>query len=478
LVFSAYQKAGYDIFLVESAAALLADSSDLAIEDFYPFRQVGQQPLPGTPTLMVYGTGGDTGMEHFDFTTIRSSREKQTTDDTLRYLDAHQQYLRHPYKVRFSVDAMQAQAVYSQYFGVQGASELLFSDLLGNHRIHLSLDLYGKIKLTNYSLYYQYLARRPELQLGIHRRIYYFATSQDTIFRDNYFGGLVQLNFPVNRYLRVELQQRLTGVDRSFTTGELDADQYYVYHALELDRFLVPQLRLVYDNVIWGSTGPENGFRGYVGARWSFPFSFPGAGRNFGVNFQTLTFDLRRYLRLSRDYQFALRLGGGFSLGDSPQRFFLGGESNWINYRLAPVGRDRARILTSMDRIYLSEFVFPVRGSRYYERIGDSYALGNLEFRFPLLHYLLLGWPTQLGFSNVRGALFLDLGSAWYGRDFHGLRRTEEGRLVLDDLLLGYGWGARFHLGYFLIKMDAAWRSDLDGSPGKPFYSFSLGAEL
>lgn len=40
--------------------------------------------------------------------------------------------------------------------------------------------------------------------------------------------------------------------------------------------------------------------------------------------------------------------------------------------------------------------------------------LSSVELRFPLLNQLILQFPfLGLGFSNIRGALYFDAGSAW-----------------------------------------------------------------
>ncbi len=45
-------------------------------------------------------------------------------------------------------------------------------------------------------------------------------------------------------------------------------------------------------------------------------------------------------------------------------------------------------------------------------RIGTKYALMNLEFRFPLIRYLVTG-ALPILFSNILGVAFIDMGTAW-----------------------------------------------------------------
>lgn len=479
--FSGYEKGGYDIYLLEDLTALPPVQASAGDQETIPFHNL-QVLREAAPETLSYGGPATNGYEHYDFSELGYREaplsQGQSATDTLAYLDAERNFIQHDYRLQFTVDAVQAQAIYSQYFGLQGSSLLMLSDLMGNHRFYLSLDLYDQIQFTNFQLYYEFLKTRPTVHTGIFRNIYAFYAGADSIYRDNYYGFNLQLSWPFSRFTRLELRNRLFTVNREVWdqgVGRLDSEGYPVYEPLDERRFLLPSLRFVRDNILWGYTGPANGFRGYLD--FSLGRQFKLGRENWGVNFQSLTCDLRRYFLINRDYQFAFRFGGGHSWGDQPQNFFLGGMQNWINYHYAPVDGGDADLITGMESIYLSQFIFPLRGSRYYERVGDTYLVGNMEFRFPLLRYLQLGWPLRIGLSNLRGVLFYDAGQAWYWND-SDLLRDLNGRLITDDLLLGYGWGSRLNLGYFLLKMDAAWRYNPGTGSSSPAYTFSLGADF
>ncbi len=479
MAFSGYERGGYDVYLLEDLK-ILPEEGVAEETETLPFQLSNLKS--SAPETLSYGGPAASGYEHYDFSDLAFRQTTPTEDlalsDTLVFLDEEHNFLQHDYRLKFSLDAVQAQAVYSQYFGLQGSSMLMLSDLLGNHRYYLSLNLYNQIQFTNFQLYYEYLRTRPTFHTGIFRNLYTFYADADTAYQDNYYGVNLQLAWPFSRFTRLEFQNRLFNINRGSwdkTTGEVDHNGYYVFEPYDKRSFLLPGLRLVKDNILWGSTGPANGYRGYL--NFTFGRKFNLGGQTWGVNFQSLTCDLRRYFLINRDYQFAVRLGGGHSWGEQPQKYFLGGMQNWINYHYAPVNNDEADMLTGMESIYLSEFVFPLRGSRYYERIGDSYFVSNLEFRFPLLRYLQLGWPLQIGIGNLRGVLFYDVGHAWNWNSDNILRDTND-NLIMDDLLMGYGWGARINLGYFMLKMDAAWRYDLESGSSIPAYTFSLGADF
>ena len=180
---------------------------------------------------------------------------------------------------------------------------------------------------------------------------------------------------------------------------------------------------------------------------------------------------MANFLRIKRDYTFVVRLASGVSGGKNPQRFLLGGMMNWINYRY---NEDIGNIWGE-DYIFFSRFETPLRGAPYYQMIGTRFLLTNLEFRFPLIRYLILGWPLPIGFQNIRGAIFMDAGSAWNNNKTW---RPFSSKDFFHDIIAGYGFGLRLNMGFFLLKYDLAWSSLSDKTDKKPIHYFTLGAEF
>jgi len=228
---------------------------------------------------------------------------------------------------------------------------------------------------------------------------------------------------------------------------------------------ILPGIQLVHDTAEWWYTGPNAGFRGAISLTTS-----PKYSKN-SLQFTTVKTDVRKYLKLSRNYSFAFRFAGGVSAGRNPQQFFLGGVSNWLNRKWAGGLR-----IESIKDVYFSEFVTPLRGARYYERVGSKFALVNSEFRFPLIPYLELGFPP-IRLGNIQGLFFTDIGSAWNSnKGFVSFRKDLEGNRYFNDLVMGYGVGARIFF-LFLIKYDIAWEYDLRSS-SKPKHYISLGIDF
>jgi len=397
-----------------------------------------------------------------------------------QYKDAEGRYKTHKYKVKFSPDLITGGTGYSQFFGLQGSSMIVLSDILGNHQINIYTDLFYNLKNSNFQFAYFYLPKRTDLGVSIFHYSYLFYTYFyyggylfPGYFRDRNYGVTFYLSRPFDRYRRLDFGITGFGITRDF--GGIDIYGYsgkFMYDFGNLYKRQVLLLNMGYktDTVIWGITGPVNGGRSNFTATYS-----PSVSKKYGLDFWTIRGDWRKYLRIKRDYTFAIRLAGGVSGGKQPQRFLLGGVTNWINYQYREIPSN----YWGADLFYFSTIETPLRGSFYYQMIGTHFVLANFEFRFPLIRYLILGWPLPIGFQNIRGVIFLDVGSAWDNTKlWQPFTVGSLGLFKLKDMEGGYGFGARLNLGFLLLKYDLAWSTNSAINKGKPIHYFSLGAEF
>ncbi|MFZ0391612.1 MAG: biopolymer transporter Tol, partial [Calditrichia bacterium] len=372
------------------------------------------------------------------------------------------------YKLKFSPDFVTGAAGYNTFFGLQGYTSFAFSDLLGDHKIFLNVNLWTDLRNSDFALTYYYLKKRINYGVGGFHLVYLLQDSYGALIRYRNFGSLISASYPFNRFNRLDFGLLWYNVHLEYLDYNIPTDKISTF---------LPELNYVHDNVLWGARwgiyAPVSGSRYQLSTRIS-----PKYDSN-SMSFQTYSLDYRRYLKLSAKYQFAVRLNGGASFGDNAQRFFMGGVDNWINQKFR-----NGRRVNQIEDVFFSEFITPLRGAYYYERVGDRFFLSNLEFRFPLIEYLQLGLPP-ISFFNIRGVAFYDIGAAWphQGNDwwrfkgFSATSRDEKGEVVFDDLISGYGFGGRIIFLGFLLKIDVAWPFDLQHS-GKPLYYFSLGLDF
>ncbi len=495
LLFSSFEQGGYDVYLhkdirrLERLGPMPEDDSALL-----PFNRVRSRreeaPRHEAPDLkgederwrqVDFSDLGEFGTESYQRWMNRRSREEDLglkVGVEAPRVDAQGNFVPRPYKLRLSPDMSQASAQYDDIFGFQGVSQLVFSDLLGNHTLYAYLNFYNRIEFSNIYTYYEYNARRLRWVGGAFRYVHYLQGEvQDRYYRDGLAGLEGSVSWPFSRFSRLQLDSRWTLVDRdSLNVGDYKEDAYGtpVYGEYQSGRFLTGGLSWIFDNTLWGATGPVNGWRGNVGYTRGFPVR---GGADAGNNFHTLELDLRRYLRLNQDVQLALRVAGGLSDGSTPQRFFLGGARNWINTQYFRRLEDQRtnKLRSGIQELYYSRLVQPLRGAALYQREGDRYLMGNVELRVPVLRYLVTGWPLTIVWQDLRGVVFTDVGGAW---DQDGSWRAVDEAGHLEDLLMSYGWGIRVDAGMALLKMDWAWRTRWDGNPLGPQFVLTLGTDF
>ena len=404
-----------------------------------------------------YVFGSDSSNIQFAQNSIKSSKFNLTDN-----LDKNGNYKVNKYKITFSPDIVYANAGYSSLYGLLGTTVLSFSDVLGNHRIVGQTSLQIDLKNSDYGLAYYYLGRRTNYGLeAFHtaRFVYLGRGYVSNLFRFRNFGAVFSMSYPINKFYRIGFGLSWLNVTQENLDNPNEPTQKASY--------LLPGINFVHDNTLWGYTAPIDG------TRYRFDvFGAPGVYHKH-LSFYSVLGDYRTYFRFWDDYSFAFRLSGGYSGGNNPQRFFIGGTSNWINRHFATTN---IPINSASDFAFMTA-ALPLRGYDYAQEIGTKYGLMNLEFRFPLIKYLVPG-PLPILFSNIRGVAFWDMGSAWNSNhDLRFFQKNKFNNVVSNDLLAGTGVGARIFFLYFLVRFDVAWAYNFN-SFSRPKFYISLGADF
>ncbi|MEA3297241.1 MAG: BamA/TamA family outer membrane protein, partial [candidate division Zixibacteria bacterium] len=365
----------------------------------------------------------------------------------------------HKYKVRFTPDYIGGGFGYDTFFGLRGQTLFMFSDYLGNHQIVLATDLVNTIDQSNIQAYYFNSQNRINLGGGLFHSKNFYLDDSNFLFSDRFYGFHLYASRPFSTFSRLELGISQFFVDREYPEANDDRENRNT-------NVTIGDFAWVTDNIIWGITGPINGRR----ARLSI-----GGGINVfgsdGVDFYSTEFDYRRYWHYGSLYSLAFRMSGGASFGRTPKLYFVGGTSNWIGNRTLD-----AKVY-EVENLYFSDVITPLRGVDYYGLSGNRYGLINMEFRYPMIEYFAMRFPLPLVISRVGGAIFLDIGTAWYDDKFKG-GISENGASRLNDIKTGFGFGMRANLGFILLRYDLAWETDFYSVSEKPTYYFSLGADF
>ena len=377
-------------------------------------------------------------------------------------LDANGNYLVNRYKINFTPDLIYANAGWSTMYGLMGTTVMSFSDMLGNHRLVGVTGFQIDLKNSDYGLSYYYLRKKVNLGVeGFHtaRFVYLNRGNFVNLFRFRNYGGVVSASLPMSRFYRFETS--VSGIN--VTSENLDN----MIEPMERIFYLLPSVSFVHDNTMWGYYSPIQGTRYKATIFGNLGF---GDSRK---SFYSITWDFRKYLRFLFDNSLVFRFSGGYSGGNNPQRFMLGGTSNWINRSFAT---GTIPIENASDFAFLSP-AMPLRGFRYGEQLGTKYVLMNVELRMPIIRYLLAGPIIPLFFQNVIGTAFVDVGTAWTNNEDLNFSFKEPIKDFSKGMLIGTGFGARTYLLFFLLRFDIAWSYDYVGF-SKPKYYFSLGVDF
>jgi hypothetical protein len=343
------------------------------------------------------------------------------------------------YHPRFTADYVAANGFFASNVGLAAQSVLQFSDVLGDQIILVGANVYGS--LSDSDLLFEYVNLKQRINWGVsafqfRNDFYIYAAESDDEFVSQMYRGVnLTLQRPFDRFRRMEVSFEVLGVSEEVFRESFSGD-FASLRERGTYTYFSPGVAFVTDNTIYGTTGPIGGGRSRLSAE-------VGVG---DLGFHTYVGDLRRYLNVRQRYALAGRIIGATSLGADPQFFRIGGP-------------------------------YTLRGYPFGEYRGTSIALANVEFRFPLIENLRLGFPLPLSLQGVRGALFFDLGTTWEDADTWRAFRRENGRLRLDDLKASYGVSASVNVGFTVLKWDLAWRTDLARNLGAPRGYLSFGLE-
>ncbi len=465
IAFTAVFKAGYDIFMIEDAEKLIKEKKEPLYVRWYEETDFSKKPAEKDSTFDYTKT--DLRKFRFSKNMLGKVSEEILSDDQRSRLRTPK-----PYEIKFTPDIITVNAGYATGYGVVGSAYLQFSDYLSDHSFIIMTDLNQDLLNSNLGFYYYYLKKRINLGMGLsHDVVYYYIWNEDDLtandwYRDRLLGFHLMAQYPFSRYSRIDSYLNVKSVVNEVYS--IPAEDYI--HGSTNTIFTFGG-GYSYDNVIWGYYGPENGTRVRLEALYGSETDDISLKDPSTAYFSTFGLDYRKYFRIKGDYQLAFRLSGALSEGSTPQKFYLGGLSNWLNYRF----NTDHDFETVIDKYY-SSYEYPLRGFRLLEKSGNRYALFNTEFRYPFIKYLALGFPLPVVLGNISGVLFSDVGSAWNNSDFRGTVKYDGENRRLNDILFSSGIGSRMNVGYFILRYDVSWTWDFGSSSSKPMHIFSLGA--
>ena len=420
LVFSGYSERGWDLFVMNQPQ----DKEEKIVPETRFYSERNNIDTFEDLRFVKTGISNQESEDYSSYIFARNYRKFNDSDkdidkqdtaiDSLRFADG---YISKAYKTDFSIDYIATRASIDNLFGTRALANLAWSDVMGDHQIMMGTNLVLDLDNSDVVISYAYLKNRMNYYGTLFQQANTFSLgyslTSDYIgkLRDYGIGFFAQ--YPFSKFSRIDFGGTLRSVN--YEVKEFDIYNL-TYNSLYTENLtaMMPMVSWVFDNTTNTYTGPNDGLKQYL----TFQFS-PDIGDD-SVPFQTIKFDIRKYFKIDRNYSIAARLMLGKSIGDNPQRFFLGGNSQMTIFSDTQTeGRDDSgfyaeRVLeyensSLLEDIYFSEYVFPVRGSRYRERTGENVAVANFEFRFPFVNYVDVSFPARIRFGNIFGHIFVEL---------------------------------------------------------------------
>jgi len=330
------------------------------------------------------------------------------------------------YKPRFSTDYVSSYGGYAGNLGVSGGVFVSFSDQLGNHNIQVGANIYGKIQDSD--LLFQYINLKGRTDKGFFvsqfRNAYYLSSTSSSANAFVYIwrGAGVIFSRPFDRFRRIEYG--LSAYSVSEKSIQIGWDPYFSFRPPQeitlqeygTNYFAGPQAALVFDNTAYSFTGPVDGSRYRISAQHFFG----------ELSYSEVIADWRKYWLFWKRVTIALRGIGAMRWGNDPQLFYIGGP-------------------------------YTFRGAWYGDLRGTNLLLGNAELRFPLIDYLVMGWPLPIFLRGIGGVLFFDIAGAWLNNEAFQPFTSQRAKLLrLKDAQAAYGFGIRMNIGYLVLRFDMA----------------------
>jgi hypothetical protein len=455
IVFSVFRARGYEIYGIDSPSALAGRPVD--------------QTEPGVPGMLP-------PQDRHASTLLASLADPATG------LPSDAEFSNRPYRstLKLTYVGQPSLLVGSSGFGtyVGGGASLYFSDLLGDHNLVTGLQVNGSLKDLSAVLGYQNAKRRLNWTVVAQQQPYLtggFASGTGVVDGEPVYVNqqLIQrqtdrdvqgiLSYPLDQARRVEFgagfshisfENELQTLAVSAVTGETVIDQTEDLPAGSPLTLGTGTAALVFDNALFGATGPV------LGQRYRFEVN-PTFG---SINYVGVLADYRRYLLPVRPFTVAARIlhyGRYGSGGDDPriQPLFLGSTGLVRGYNFnsfqpsechPPPGNPSA---------------CPV----FDNLLGSRLLVGNLELRFPLFGALGVG-SGYYGILPIDWTVFADGGVVWDSNSqpsFSGGNR---------DAVFSAGTGFRFNLFGFAVaevnlvkpfdRPDRGWLWEFNFEPG------------
>ena len=340
---------------------------------------------------------------------------------------------------------------FSTGFGFGMVNQIAFSDLLGDHHLFFSFNIYRSFEDSDLMFSYYYLKKRVDYAFGAFQFKNYLNSRVSSVgetfldyrlFTERNYGVFGLVSFPFSTFTRFDLEFQGFLSEKEFF-DRVEYNDLGIYGLVPGEtttrRLFQPTFSLVHDSAYFGSFGPV------IGSRWMLNLSRTLSFAGDDISRTTGIFDYRKYMPVFYRNYLAFRAMGAFSEGDDHRYFFLGGP-------------------------------LTMRGYDYLQFSGPRMFQSSLEYRYPLLDAIIFGWPGRWAITNIGGTLFLDTGAVW-GDDYYIEPMDSEikpRRFQDINFYSDFGVGFYMRFSFLILNFQIGWPTDFSRT-GDPVFHFYLG---
>ncbi|MCU0619971.1 MAG: hypothetical protein MUC69_00545 [Gemmatimonadales bacterium] len=501
LAFMYYEQGAYDIYVLDDPRKLKG-APYREVRGGAPGRQIVQQATPRRDTSALGPEVGQGGSIYRGREGFRRADSLQARPDSARVaapppisvvalldsatlaLPDTSEFTFTEYRRRYSPDFVARPQIgfVRDAFGngVYGSTAIALSDVLGNTQMSFALAINGRINEGYVQASYADFSSRLSWAVGVNQVPYFFALPTTVV--EDVQPGINELRTNTRRLVYRQAQasswyplSRFQRLEGSLTAGWVDDDIVSVIEPFDAETgFFVgepqvettfssgviigqPNLAYVFDNTIFGYTGPYRGNRFRVSAGITFG----------GWNYSQFLADFRRYQSVVGPITFASRLLYYGRMGRDADQFsvFIGIPDIVRGHTSGSYNRDECTLggvatsqgtCAALDRL-----------------VGEQIAVGNFELRFPLLSPQFRWVPA--GFPPIEGTVFYDIGMAWTrGNNLSWTLDPRDPNPNNRAPIMAWGVGARMNLfGLMLLRLD--WAFPLNRPGTNSLVTLSLG---
>ena len=453
LLFSGFENSGYDIYMMQNPLNKIED--DIKITKSTWMNKSDSIPLLVKNDPEKINKSKPVSYKNYIFNNNYNQNKKTSTNklnpDFSELKDSLGNYISHHYKTRFTLDLIQGQAYTTSLYSPNAIIQFLFSDIMGDHKIYFGTEMQISIENSDYFMMYRLLPFKTDYSFMLsHQAEHYQLFGSGEISRYRNFGLGLNASRPISRFQRFEFGVAFNYIEHANfipIETQYNTTNYENKNILNILNTAIPSIGYVWDNTLWSQLFPIDGIRAYAKIKFS-----PRLNNN-SLNFTTFSLDLRKYIPIGNGVSFASKIYLGSSIGKNSQNFHLGGVPWLFSSEKTVYANNPITSNNSLENIFISEYVMPIRGAQINEIFGKKTILINAELRLPFLIYY---FPSIRYLGQLNGVIFTDLGAAWSGNKID-YWEGESWNSNPKEFIWTYGFGPRFIFLGLPFKLDYGW---------------------